>query len=261
MRTIGERKQRIFAPKGAHSVGIEIEIEQANIPSLPKRFDMWKITQDDSLRDGQELVTALPVWKVNLEEAYEQFDAIIATAQQPPACSWRCSTHVHLDIRDLTVTELKAVMIAVCFTDTLITKANGREGSNFCVPYRSAHPVHQAFQKYSSAGLFRLKDLGTIEFRMFKSVSTSAELRGIVDTVHAYRAIADNPDPLFRAVQSKSISAVQQALSMVLFGSPFTQEYITEELTKGFAAAVVLMKSEDLLDSIIRSQSNYEERS
>lgn len=255
MPTLGfNRKSTAFAPASAHSVGIEVELEDGDIPSAPRSCDLWTVKGDDSLRNGQELVTTMPIWKVNLEECYEQFDQILARARGTPTASWRCSTHVHLDIRDLNLEQLQAMMCAVALTDTILAKLHDREGSNFCVPYRSWDPVRQAFQKYTSAGLFRYGDLGTIEFRVFRGVTTSADLRHIVDTVHAYRVVAETPERVFAALRTRQYSAVYDVVRDIIQpATPLGQEYIKQQILNGFPAAVAITKLTSQLESQLRT--------
>lgn len=251
------RSRLALAPAGAHSVGIEVELENGDIPEPKRSLDMWEVKGDDSLRNGQELVTSMPVWKANLEECFAQFDTIIKSARGTPDASWRCSTHVHLDVRDMDSNQLMALMCAVALTDTVITKAHGREGSNFCVPYRSFNPVDQAFQKYTSAGLFRFKDLGTIEFRMFKGATNSDELRRIVDIVHAYRMVAENPEQLLSALKSRQYSEVFNAVQEIVRPVMYTvgPAYVEQEIRNGFASAVAIVEQTKRLEAKLQANS------
>ena len=109
-------------------VGIELEIEECTYIDVP----YWDCKEDGSLRNGCELVCAEPYAGETLYAAIEALaDEVGKTSAQG---TWRCSTHVHLDVRDLESPALKKLILAYAFYEKVLFKCSGfhRYRSNFC---------------------------------------------------------------------------------------------------------------------------------
>lgn len=162
-------------------VGIELEIEECTFIDIPH----WDCKEDGSLRNGCELVCAAPYAGETLYAAIEALaEGVGGTSAQG---TWRCSTHVHLDVRDLEAPALKKLILAYAFYEKVLFKCSGfhRYRSNFCpafaVVQQQIFNVSNAFNsngdrffgqlirgwdKYTSLNLLPLREFGSVEFRI-----------------------------------------------------------------------------------------------
>lgn len=202
------------SPKGRF--GIEIELEGQHLPDFLDS-KVWLAKGDGSLRNGMEYVSTPTNYPrdivVDLEQRLRGQGAIIAP-------TYRCSTHVHRNFIDLTWKDVIATIIIWNIIEPLVFKQMppGRDGSIFCMsaydtgdlPFRFnafCDELRKKFlslgfdqvcrQKYAALNLTRLRDLGTIEFRVFPPSLDGREVRkwclwidAIVDM--AQKTSADN---------------------------------------------------------------------
>jgi hypothetical protein len=193
--TVGETFG-LKSPKGRF--GIEIELEGENLPDLvlPPANKLWSAKGDGSLRHGMEYVS-LPVSSprdtVNVLADY--LNTVGAVVNN----SYRCSTHIHYNFIDKTWKDVIGTVIAWQIIEPLFLKQlPGRDGSIFCMSAydtgdmplnfgRFCDELNRQFkhvgyeavcrQKYSSLNLTRLRDLGTLEFRVFPPSIDGKEVR------------------------------------------------------------------------------------
>ena len=162
-------------------VGIELEIEECTYIDVP----YWDCKEDGSLRNGCELVCAEPYAGETLYAAIEALaDEVGKTSAQG---TWRCSTHVHLDVRDLESPALKKLILAYAFYEKVLFKCSGfhRYRSNFCPAFavvqqqifntsvafnhegdRFFNGLVRGWDKYTSLNLLPLREFGSVEFRI-----------------------------------------------------------------------------------------------
>lgn len=169
---------------GVTRVGIEIELE--NISSSDLNTEYWRSITDGSLRNsGREFVFNGPHGGTDLFLACVELDTFLS--RQSPDGSWRCSTHVHVDVRDLTSEQLKNVLLTYLVYEKLLFRLSGfqRYTNNFCSAFGFAqhqlsilaqnwtqegeqffHYVANSWDKYSALNLRPLANFGSIEFRL-----------------------------------------------------------------------------------------------
>ena len=182
---------RSFTPHplvvGIERVGIEVELEDITTSSSRLSDDLWNAIYDGSLRNnGMEFVTRGDgIGGKTLSKALVQLDKQLKDLN--PDNSWRCSTHVHVDARDMTVQEIKNLIIIYTVYERFLFKASGweRYKSNFCVPLgvgqrmirtladswhndtsRFVTHLCDRWNKYTAINFCTLGTLGTVEFRM-----------------------------------------------------------------------------------------------
>lgn len=167
-------------------VGIEIELENAsNMMNINDRN--WRAISDGSLRNGGvEYVTRGDGLCGNrLFQAIRYIDNHLSGSSVDD--SWRCSTHVHVDARDLNPRQIKNIFLVYAVFEKFLFKCSGwhRYKNNFCVALGvgqsqidilsnawsrsdSAFFDHlvQNWNKYTAINVCTLSSLGTIEFRM-----------------------------------------------------------------------------------------------
>jgi hypothetical protein len=193
------------AYKGPQRVGIELELE--NFPLEPNFIytaitkNKWSITTDGSLRNhGIELRCAEPmtldVVRATLPKVLEHILKVSKDNGRTPDPSYRCSTHVHVDMGAYSVEQMHNIMgMYLILEPYLFQRFNIRANSNFCVPlykstvmrrwyscvdavysvrpmegmnalaHREIRHVSEMWAKYTALNLSRLRDLGTFEWR------------------------------------------------------------------------------------------------
>ena len=162
-------------------VGIEVEVEGAgNLRSTR----LWNVINDSSLRnDGRELVTKLPLAGYDLRKATEELDGLLRSGGL--AVSERCSVHVHIDVRDLTLTQVGNILATYVACEAALYNFGGKERYDniYCPGVTSAleqmgvmRRVMQGSDhdfrfgchdwcKYTGINLRSIAERGSIEFR------------------------------------------------------------------------------------------------
>lgn len=170
---------------GNNFVGVEIELEGIHANRFDSQY--WIMKGDGSLRNnGQEFVCKGPTGGVDLFNAVVEIDRFLF--DKKPDANWRCSTHVHLDVRDMTASELKNLIIIYLTMEKLIFRLSGfhRYKNNFCCSigfaqrqlqtlitnwnledtYQFTNNLINSWDKYSALNLVPISSFGTVEFRM-----------------------------------------------------------------------------------------------
>lgn len=224
----------------ARLTGIEIEVEgwegsderyddydEDEVDRDVSDPDGWTSLHDGSLRGGgREFITApsplctVPALADNFYRAYryEGWEA-----------SQRTSTHVHVDVRDLTAEELKTSLVVYTLLEGLLFKQvdNSREHNVYCVPYYRAwedlarvsrflrNPIRNASClgrtcKYSALYLEPILRFGTIEFRHAHTFATASELVRWVNICHAVAGAGTRMsiESVLRTVDTGGITAL-----------------------------------------------------
>lgn len=188
----GRVVQSDVLPFNTH-IGIELELEgpfpHNNIPG-------WNIHGDGSLRDGIEYVFRGPAAG---DEAVKRINAMAEfIAKHDVEPTFRCSSHIHMDVSDLNIKELRRLVATYCvFEDVMFDHCElYRRFSNFCTPYFvndnyltiarnqfhnnvSQTGLFSNFPKYSAFNLQTVPRLGTVEFRGSHALVTADEMIGL----------------------------------------------------------------------------------
>jgi hypothetical protein len=181
-------------------IGTGWELEAENVKGANwKGGDGWSfktvlVTEDGSLKDyGSEFITkggqkgdALYFSLLELERYHSLFS-------KPWNFSHRCSFHVHLDVRDFTLGELINLVGIYMFVEPLLFSKceEHRAGNSYCVQLnhlsldaRSLMAMNLKETKYWALSLNRLRDLGTVEFRMRHGSARAQELMQWISYLH-----------------------------------------------------------------------------
>jgi Putative amidoligase enzyme len=190
-------------------IGLECEYEGVKDTTLPKHSfaDFWTQHEEGSLKDsGAEYVFTTPLFGV---DAYNAAEWLVAHAKD---CRWKCTKrtgiHVHLDVRDLEVSQLAGMTILYAALEPLLYHwvGDGRDASHFCIPlYRAdeallgacsivrsalqdekddshtALGLAEEYQRYAGFNLQALHKFGSVEFRQLQ---TTHDFVRIVDWVN-----------------------------------------------------------------------------
>lgn len=186
-------------------VGIEIELENlaeygGHWQHSIQESGLWKVVRDGSLRNaglefimsaadgspvkGGDIIRALAVFKRSMAKYMRNYPE--------PVCSCRTSLHVHMDVRDLELHELKKlILLYAVFEDIFFAWADPtRRDNNYCrsmglnsdisermagilaIPDGDggAHLANHlaAGNKYDAMNLLSVRQRGSLEFRLMR---------------------------------------------------------------------------------------------
>lgn len=170
-------------------VGVEIELEGVG-GFYP--LGTSACTEDHSLKiSGAEFVT-IPIKMKYLEvELRRLFAGFLGTT---PSVSSRCSTHVHVNVRDMTANEIiNMVMLYMIFERSLYRMSGDRWDNNFCIPLCMATntvkyffdawdtPYTWSWFKYTGLNISPIwggesSMIGTVEFRQLHGTTSTEEI-------------------------------------------------------------------------------------
>lgn len=231
----GIRPQQFFfqadprLPMPNTAVGVEIELEGFNRASVDRAIvelaPHWLVKRDGSLRDGGlEFVFSEPLFGKDIFHAMDKFKSFIESTRY--TVSERCSVHVHLDVRDMSIRDLmNLITYYLIFEKALVQYHGGRREENiFCLPYylapnqihklgrilkmdltqkdpNSIHQVNENFawmQKYSAFNLASMFRFGSVEFRHMGGTGDVDEILEWITVIqHLKRAAIESEiDPL-----------------------------------------------------------------
>ncbi|AUX83647.1 amidoligase enzyme [Pseudomonas phage NV1] len=177
------------------AIGIEVELENLEARQWPA-VQGWLKKEDGSLRDGKEYIFDGPQSGDQALASIRAFAAAMATAGVDP--TFRCSTHIHLDVRDMTWDKYeRLVLLYMVYEDVFFDHCQDyRRQSNFCIPFQSNdwlpstfgqrilaqdradrkfHGCHQ-WPKYSALNLQVTGNFGSVEFRGSHALTDEADL-------------------------------------------------------------------------------------
>lgn len=193
---------------GTHLAGVEIELENMHM-SRP-RFNYWTAKSDGSLRNGgMEFVFSNPWGGRDLYNAAIEIDTFLF--ENNPEETWRCSTHVHVDVRDMTSAQVKKMILAYTVYERILFRCSGwhRYKNNFCVALGFAqeqintlsnawsldgasffNQLVTNWDKYSAMNLLPMTSFGSIEFRISEAKWRKGRLIRLVNRFLSLKEIA-----------------------------------------------------------------------
>ncbi len=169
-------------------VGIELELEGDLAPiEAAINPSFWGSKPDGSLRDGMEFVLAAPIKLEHLDDACAELNK--ALKKMRPKTSIRTSTHVHVNILDLTIRQVYQAAAGYYLLEELLigTQPKERRGNLFCLRMSDADSVsiflkkslqtgrffqmyNEDHHKYSALNLCTVNRFGSLEFRIFEAM-------------------------------------------------------------------------------------------
>ncbi|AUG88432.1 hypothetical protein PQC39_gp068 [Vibrio phage Vp_R1] len=232
-------------------IGLEIELEHMDVPY--GRNGHWVVVEEDSLRDGVEFVMHGDGKEgIEIIESLDQLMEILNTNSFSP--SWRCSTHLHVDIRHLTLPQLKRYALGSIVLEDLMYEAAGshRKHSNFCMPFSIAEElgmilgrnwdkdnlrdfingINMEWTKYAGMNFLPATSLGTLEFRNAEPKHTRGTLLRLINRNLAVQQYAMN----FEGTDEEFINSLQDpelVKSILCMGLRRNQEVRRESLEEG----------------------------
>lgn len=264
--------------RGFH-VGIELEFEDpcaSNHAEMNTSFGgedaAWHLEPDGSLRYGAELVSnPLPYPHEYFDDAMRQLDTL-PKVYPDATVGKRTSMHIHVNVSDMTNEQFKAFMyLAVCLEPVLMRYcADHRQSSNFCAPtYHSVNQVHvlsKLFQtegdhhhfnrelipKYAALGLYRLFDLGTVEFRMFEGTLSSSQVEAAVKLLHSIweQALVSTVEELADRKRQQGVVSLLTPLLREVSGKFINQHEIEMTIERGVKMANDMVRPTMTMESM-----------
>ena len=127
------------------ALGFEIELEGIHGGRWPQNIEGWVRKDDGSLRNGKEYIFAGPQSGDMALNSLRAMAAKMAEVGVDP--TFRCSTHVHMDVRDLNWDQYeRTILLYMVFEDMFFDHCQPyRRHSNFCVPFQSNDWLSQYF--------------------------------------------------------------------------------------------------------------------
>lgn len=187
-------------------MGVEIELENIH--------DGYKIGTNTTTEDGSLKVHGMEFVTIPLKLRYLEVELTrIFRGLKAPLVSSRCSTHVHMNVRDMTPDQLlNMVMLYTIFERGLYRLTGDRWNSNFCVPiglnpkildnafYHWNGVSQWSWNKYMGLNLCPIwggdgsKKIGTVEFRQMHGSTDVKEIIGWCNMIAALKRAAQSMD-------------------------------------------------------------------
>lgn len=204
-------------------VGIEIETEGTSLPNINN--DYWRSEADGSLRgESFEYVLKVPMHYPDVPLALNNMSECLKAAGSKVKDSPNAGVHVHINVGDLTVTQLfNFVALYLIVEDLLVDKCGThRIGNLFCLRISDAEYLIDHMVKviraadlkllltdeirYASINLKAVAEYGSLEFRAWRSDGDLEAIQWWVDLLMSLKHKAkqiDNPTQIVAEVSLK----------------------------------------------------------
>ena len=172
-------KEDLPVPIKNYIFGLEIEVENIRSSLLaPAYRSYWNVTGDNSLRNGGVEYITLPLKAFQIDKALQQLQQ--RSSRMRPEFTERTSTHVHMNIRDLTIDQIYNLTLLYITVERLLCRWVGhdRDKNIFCIPLNNTNYYNainalrgypketiRNWQKYTAYNLAPAGSKGTVEFR------------------------------------------------------------------------------------------------
>lgn len=182
-------------------VGIEIEVE--NIDCEVPITHYWEGKTDGSLRNNGAEFTTIPLRTYQVEYALNHLNQALNKHNNPEFTN-RTSTHIHLNVRDMTWDQVKTLILLYAIFERHFFAIAGakREKSIFCVPLYKSRQLDtitklenycRQWHKYNALncgtilGTDQVPRFGTVEFRHLYGTSDTAEVCNWINNILCLR--------------------------------------------------------------------------
>jgi len=255
-------------------MGVEIEVEGLD-DGKPEFSQYWEVIKDGSLRGNcAEFVTSLPMYGRDLEIALKMFDDKMKVYAH--STSWRTSTHIHIDMRDVNNDQLFRFLVIYLMLEKILFKYDGgdRYDSQFCIPSlkAKAHYISIAnhlisddprmwnmalkdekrTSHYAALNLTALFNYGSLEFRHRQAMFEYEELENWINMVQSIKKAAIEDIPLHGLSEQLSFDGPEKFLRSI-FPENIVQglfyEGIMEDLYEGVRMAQELSSVDGFIEA------------
>jgi hypothetical protein len=174
-------------------IGMEVEVEGIYVAPGLLEIPLWRADHDGSLKDAGMELKSIPIRSEYSMYALTALQEALKRSNPGYYCGERAAFHLHLNVRDLTTHQLAMLCLLYSTVEKVFFNLTHeyRAASNFCVPVNHTETFYFAVKslldedkpdfefmeafvedfggKYAAFGVFRLIDLGTVEFRHMHS--------------------------------------------------------------------------------------------
>lgn len=221
-------------------LGIELEIENLYLDEISSQNNdlYWNIVEDGSLRNYGKEFCSIPLRAKQIPYAIECLIKYLRDFSPEYTFTSRCSTHIHLNIRDFTEERLFIFLLLYCLFEKHFFKIAGtkRESSIFCVPLYKTNKLNitirqdrywRSWNKYLALNLCPIeggdgsKRLGTIEFRhLYGTLNPTILYNWINNILHLRKASLNwEKNTLLTLIQSLNTTSEYYNLYKQIFGN------------------------------------------
>lgn len=259
-------------------LGFELELEKHD--GHWEGIEGWQQTDDGSLRGTRvEYIFDGPASGQVVQQRLSDMADYLKT--NPPAPTFRCSTHVHMDMQntDWNVYE-KTVLAYMVFEDAFFDQVDReRRHSNFCIPFMNNdwfasyfgrniigqtdehHKFHYCsrWSKYSALNLNVTAVHGTIEFRGSHALTEEGDMQSLALRMLSLRLMAETHSALSH-LEFVNLLA-ENGIGEFLPGS-FKEDYVPDAggLAAGLASALLAVTQGEIQGNEgLRRQMEVEE--
>lgn len=209
-KIVGLRSPTMTGPR----LGVEMELEEVRtVRALEEMYPSIGLKRDGSLRGERafELVSIAPAELKPTLDLWRGVMNLLDTA--PPRRSVRCSTHVHLNVMDMTIDQFFVLCALYGALEPWFIRMAGdtRAGNHFCLPWsvapqnvktvaalsktKSLVDVNVRARlagcvKYSALNTLSATGLGTVEFRMGEAFDSFERFSAWLTSINALREAA-----------------------------------------------------------------------
>lgn len=216
-------------------VGLELEIEGWRSSQIGAAVNGFAYHADNSLRNnGVEYVTAptrIKHLSALLGDFYSTFKVTDVNYSE------RCSTHVHLNVCDMTLDQLACLCLVYQVFERMLFNfvGNDRDKNIFCVPWSQANVnVNlvdliksgkwrdlQRWSKYTALNLLPVQTQGTVEFRHLHGTCSIPTIMQWVNLIGCMRewAMAVPLEEATHRVTELNTTSAYEALLQSVFGN------------------------------------------
>lgn len=226
---------------------VGVELEFSNVASGDRLF-YWTWHSDGSVRGERpgELVLRAPASPLTFDEAVNEYrDKVMDKV----SINDSCGMHVHIDVCDLTMEELRGVLLFYSVLERTIYKycGSGRDNNNFCVPLWECWNKVDLFGKgfavgsdlrYCGLNLAAIRKFGSIEFRMHPGVVSAHKMAswvGLCARIKEYgrTCTVESLYNLLQGSSSRSFLADTLGSSVYVLGLYVTKEDLMSGVMDG----------------------------
>ena len=226
---------------------VGVELEFSNVASGDRLF-YWTWHSDGSVRGERpgELVLRAPASPLTFDEAVNEYrDKVMDKVRINDSCGM----HVHIDVCDLTMEELRGVLLFYSVLERTIYKycGSGRDNNNFCVPLWECWNKVDLFGKsfavdnnlrYCGLNLAAIRKFGSIEFRMHPGVVSAHKMAswvGLCARIKEYgrTCTVESLYNLLQGSSSRSFLADTLGSSVYVLGLYVTKEDLMSGVMDG----------------------------
>lgn len=212
-------------------IGVELELENINSNAFHEYIgEWWECVTDHSLKfNGNELRFRTALNGSSITSALDIVrSGITKYGLEPYTDGNRGSTHIHLNVSNLTIKELFNIILLSYFLEPVLMDMchDDRLFSPFSVP--SSRTKDQKFvlnliqqgrvnfdsnmYKYRSIGLSSVYRKGSLEYRMFHATYNTVEVLRWINFIQEMKDIATSTTKLQEVIQSCLDSSIQSVL-------------------------------------------------